>query len=200
MVGGSCQGRYSTPSGFDFSGVRPMQSGDSFRHIHWKSSAKVAGLMVKEFSEELSGRLSIILDNRSAGGRDLCDFAARAAGSLAFASLDAGHHVEMVDPSRAETLVVSPFSTGDTLLEFIARAEVAANYDLRLKTMGILDKISGRSSVVIVATAADGLIGTVEYLLSQNRKVSLYVPEIMNESSLPSNIKVHRYAGNNIFQ
>ncbi|MFA6290918.1 MAG: DUF58 domain-containing protein [Victivallales bacterium] len=200
MVGGGCQGKYSSPSGFDFSGVRPMQSGDSFRHIHWKSSAKGAGIMIKEFSEELSGRLTIILDNRPAAGLGLCDLAARAAGSLAFAALDAGHHVELVDPSRADTLVVPPFSTGDALLEFIARTDVSDNYDLLLKTREIRDKISSRSSVVIVAVSADGLRESVEYLLSQNRKVSLYVPETMKESSLPANIKVHRYAGNNIFQ
>lgn len=200
MVGGSCSDKHISSSGFDFSGVRPMQSGDSFRHIHWKSSAKGAGIMIKEFGEELSGRLTIIIDNRSAAGRDLCDVAARAAGSLAFASLDAGHHVEMVDPSRAETLVVPPFSTGDALLEFIARTDVSDNYVLPSKIIEIEGKISSRSSVVIVAVCADGLRESVEYLLSQNRKVSLYVPEAMDGSSLPANIKVHKYAGNNIFQ
>ncbi len=200
MVGGSCQDRHSSPSGFDFSGVRPMQSGDSFRHIHWKSSAKGAGMMIKEFSEELSGRLTIILDNRLSAGMELCDIAARAAGSLAFASLDAGHHVEIADPSRDETLLVPPFSTGDALLEFIARTEPSPDFRLVDKVKNILEKISSRSSVIIVAVKPEGLNEAIEYLLSQNRKVSLYVPETMKEDALPSNIKVHKYARNNIYQ
>ncbi|HBC88334.1 MAG TPA: hypothetical protein DCZ94_15385 [Lentisphaeria bacterium] len=200
MVGGSCSDRHTSPSGFDFSGVRPMQSGDSFRHIHWKSSAKGTGIMIKEFSEELSGRLTIILDNRASAGMELCDIAARAAGSLAFSSLDAGHHVEMVDPSRADTLVVPPFSTGDALLEFIARTELSADFNLLEKIKDILGKISSRSSVVIVAVKREGLDEAVEYLLSQNRKVSLYIPETMKEDSFPANIKVHKYARNTIYQ
>ncbi len=200
MVGGSCQDKHSSPSGFDFSGVRPMQSGDSFRHIHWKSSAKGTGIMIKEFSEELSGRLTIFLDSRASAGMELCDMAARAAGSIAFSSLDAGHHVEIVDPSREDSLVVPPFSTGDALLEFIARTRPSDDFNPTDKMKDVLKKISSRSAVVIVAVRHEGLNEAVEFLLSQNRKVSLYVPDSMNGDLLPANIKVYKYAKNTIYQ
>lgn len=50
--------------GTDFLGVREYRSGDSYRHIHWKKSAKSQSLHVKTVS--LPQRLSMIvfLDNR----------------------------------------------------------------------------------------------------------------------------------------
>ncbi len=200
MVGGSCQDKHISASGFDFSGVRPMQSGDSFRHIHWKSSSKGAGIMVKEFSEELSGRVTIILDSRISAGMEICDAAARAAGSLAFSSLDTGHHVEIVDPSRDDTLVVPPFSTGDALLEFIARTEPSEDFNLADRMKKILEKISSRSSVAIVAVRPEGLDEAVSLLFSQNRKVSVYVPKTFKEDAMPVNVKVYKYDRYAIYQ
>ncbi len=46
----------------DFLGLRDYQSGDDFRSIHWKSSAKLSNLMVKEFEAHQTDQLSLVLD------------------------------------------------------------------------------------------------------------------------------------------
>ncbi|MEW6068584.1 MAG: DUF58 domain-containing protein [Nitrospirota bacterium] len=49
--------------GDEFSMIREFRSGDECRRIHWKSSAKRAKLMVKEYAAEEPRKVSIILDN-----------------------------------------------------------------------------------------------------------------------------------------
>jgi uncharacterized protein (DUF58 family) len=43
--------------------LREYASGDNLHHIHWKSTAKLARLMVREFSAEQRRRFSIVFDN-----------------------------------------------------------------------------------------------------------------------------------------
>ena len=46
----------------DFSSLREYHQGDSLKHIHWRSSAKVGELRVMEYQEERSQRTAVILE------------------------------------------------------------------------------------------------------------------------------------------
>ena len=46
----------------DFSALREYHQGDSLKHIHWRSSAKMGELRVMEYQEERSQRTAIILE------------------------------------------------------------------------------------------------------------------------------------------
>jgi uncharacterized protein (DUF58 family) len=48
--------------GTEIMGVRPFRSGDSPRHIHWRSVARTGQLISKEFADETQPGLSLILD------------------------------------------------------------------------------------------------------------------------------------------
>jgi uncharacterized protein (DUF58 family) len=48
--------------GYEVIGVRPFRSGDSARHIHWRSVARTGELMTKEFAEEAQPGLTLMLD------------------------------------------------------------------------------------------------------------------------------------------
>lgn len=50
----------------EFVGVREYRSGDSRRHVHWRATARVGRLIVKEFAEETQPGLTIALDLRAA--------------------------------------------------------------------------------------------------------------------------------------
>ncbi len=43
--------------------LREYASGDNLHHIHWKSTAKLGRLMVREFAAEQRRRFSIVFDN-----------------------------------------------------------------------------------------------------------------------------------------
>jgi len=44
-----------------FHAIRPYASGDSRRHIHWKSTAKTGTLMVRQYEESRRSRMAIVL-------------------------------------------------------------------------------------------------------------------------------------------
>ena len=48
--------------GVDLHGIREYVAGDSSGRIHWKSSAKLAKLMTKEFHDDQRKRISVVLD------------------------------------------------------------------------------------------------------------------------------------------
>ena len=127
MVGGKYKGGRRSNSGSQFSGVRPAQPGDPLKHIHWKSSSKGQGLMTKSFDEELSGRVAFIMDCGQSGDPKILDDCARAAGSLMFAALDEGHHVEWVELAGMNRLIVPPFSDGHEILDTLARIELTGD-------------------------------------------------------------------------
>ncbi|MDX2160980.1 MAG: DUF58 domain-containing protein [bacterium] len=53
--------------GGEILGVRPFRSGDSPRHVHWRSTARTGQLMSKEFADETQPGLTLILDTAFEG-------------------------------------------------------------------------------------------------------------------------------------
>ncbi|MET0304278.1 MAG: DUF58 domain-containing protein, partial [Microbacteriaceae bacterium] len=48
-------------SDMSFHAIRPYVSGDSRRHIHWKSTAKTGRLMVRQYEESRRSRMAIVM-------------------------------------------------------------------------------------------------------------------------------------------
>lgn len=177
MVGGKFKGYRLGTSGASFAGVRPFQHGDPWKQIHWKSSAKGQGLMVKTFDEELSGRISIILDGGASGNGRVLDAAARAAGSLMFAALDEGHHVELIDLDRLELAVFPPFADGQEILDRLARLALTPGTLQADRLRTAVDRLSRRSAVCLVLTEFNAAVSAVlDLLVERHRHVSLYLP------------------------
>jgi uncharacterized protein (DUF58 family) len=177
MVGGKFRGNRQTGAGDQFSGVRPHQAGDSLRQIHWASSAKGLGLMVKVFDEELSGRVAVVLDSGSSGDAQVFDAAVRAAGSLVFAALDAGHHVEWLDLATMEPDLIPPFADGHEILDRLARLSVDPRSLDRERLRGALERLSVKSAVHLVLTQSSSAASdAVAELRRRGRSVSVYLP------------------------
>ncbi len=49
-------------TGPEYLGVREYRQGDSMRHVHWGLTAKHGQVMVREFEQELTRRLAIVVD------------------------------------------------------------------------------------------------------------------------------------------
>ena len=56
--------------GTEIIGVRPYRSGDSPRHIHWRSVARRGRLISKEFAEETQPGITVVLDRYSPNTSD----------------------------------------------------------------------------------------------------------------------------------
>lgn len=183
MVGGKFRGQRQTGTGDQFSGIRPHQAGDSLRQIHWASSAKGQGLMVKTFAEELSGRVAVVLDCGSSGVEQDFEDAVRAAGSLAFAALDAGHHVEWLDLAAAEPELIPPFADGQALLNRLARVPAEPRSLDPSRLASALARLSPKCAVHLVLTQFTPAVREeVMELRQRGRSVSVYLPR--NAASL----------------
>ena len=198
MTGGLFTGKYKSQSGSEFAGVREYNSDDPIRLIHWKSSAKGRGLMVKEFNEELSGRITIVIDctpTPKVDGETMLDRAVRAVGSITLAALDLGHHVDIIPLSECRILKFPPFADGTLLLDMLAGVNEKKNCAIRKNFDAAIDLAAGRSAICFVALKPhQELIQLAEQLLDDRRKVSLYLPTEEKETlNLPDEIKVEWY-------
>ena len=61
--GGEADHGPSRGSGVDPRGIRDYQSGDSLRHVHWRSSARSGRLLVKEFEVGLYADATVFVQN-----------------------------------------------------------------------------------------------------------------------------------------
>lgn len=175
MVGGKFQGNRRASAGASFAGVRPMLAGDPLRNVHWKASSKGQGLMVKTFDEELAGRVAVVLDTSSDG--TALDDAVRAAGSLMFAALDEGHHVEFIVPGEAEAMLIPPFADGHEILERLARIESQPGSVTPDTLSAAVSKVSSRSALCFVCSEIpEGWLAVIERLAEQGRVVDLCLP------------------------
>jgi uncharacterized protein (DUF58 family) len=177
MVGGKFRGQRQAASGDSFSGVREHRPGDSLRQIHWPSSAKGHGLMVKNFDEELSGRVGIILDAGSSGDTTVLDNAIRLAGSLAYSALDEGHHVELINLADLHPELIPPFDDGQGMLDGLAALPTSPNC-LSPESLGqAVDQLSRKTALHFVLTAQPaGVPDFLAELVASGRKVTVYQP------------------------
>lgn len=91
-------------TGMEFYGIREYRSGDSFRHVHWRSSARTGRLYVREFEEQFASRLGVLIDaGERIGAEPKTTFedAVACAASLIVYALEAGHPAQILCDSRA---------------------------------------------------------------------------------------------------
>ena len=77
------------------SGIRDYMPGDSYSRVHWRSTARTGKLMVKEFEQEESAKVWIVLDmeervHRGSGPESSEEYAVTAAASIADKYLQRG--------------------------------------------------------------------------------------------------------------
>jgi uncharacterized protein (DUF58 family) len=205
MVGGKFAGQNRSSSGDRFHGVRPLQPTDPVKLVHWASSAKGMGLMVKEFDEELSGRVALIMDAEPdaapAGDNGdqpelLLDWAARAVASLVLAALDQGHQVEFVELAALEPLSVPPFADGGVVMERLARLTPAPGTltaERLDRAVRALPKKAGLC--LVLTTLPEAVAQRLAYLAFHERRVvSVYLPAVLAAGhGLPPVIRVYAY-------
>jgi len=139
-------------SGMEFFGLREYRSGDSPRHIHWKSSARGAGLFVREYEEHLASRLTVIIDaTESAGNEPLTTFedSASIASSLVMYALDVDHPVQLFSDSVSGRRPL--FEPGKVdALDWLSRIEPDGRRGLERSVTDLLVDIYKRSTNVLI--------------------------------------------------
>jgi len=97
MLGASTTGEKGASA--DFLRIRAYQPGDEVKTIHWRSSAKLGRLMVRELEREETRSATVVLDceeSTNRGREDLFELGVKIAASLAASALDLNMEVKMV--------------------------------------------------------------------------------------------------------
>ena len=131
--------RTITSEDISFHAVREYAPGDAQRHIHWKSTAKVGALMVRQFEETRRSTISLVLDldESSYASEDEFEMAVSVIGSLGVRALRDGRDVRAVVSGEVP--------------EF-ARASVRSLRQLKVTTPRVLlNELAGIASGAAVA-------------------------------------------------
>jgi uncharacterized protein (DUF58 family) len=133
-------------AGIDYYGVREFRSGDSLRHVHWKTTARRGELVVREFERETGTPLVVLVDNRA--GNDshreysaLLDSEARLAASVVHYAHYAGHPV-ILAAYRGESPELYDVPSFREALKWLAALQPSGDSGLEQQAEGLWCELS----------------------------------------------------------
>lgn len=136
--------------------IRNYQSGDEFKRINWKASAKAGQFLTNEYEASLDSGLIIVLNNRLADypmkHRYLeFELAVEASASLAFAAANAGQAVQLAffDKDFKPVSIATNSSNSRGVLDTLARLAAPQEKDSTLITE-LIPKIGFRSTLAYI--------------------------------------------------
>jgi len=138
-------------AGPEFLGVREYRPGDSMRHVHWPSTARTGAVMVREFEEELTRRIAIVVDAVADHGEAWTplDAACSAAASIALAAAADGQGARLLVPD-AHGVEVAAHEDGHPLLRRLGLL-TASGRTLADAAPELADALRGAGTVVVIA-------------------------------------------------
>lgn len=94
--------RARTGAGQEYMGVREYRPGDPQRAVHWRSTARVGQLVVREFEEEVQSRVTLLIAGADTGDPpdSAFEMLVGAAASIAIYALNTGHPVDLLRPAE----------------------------------------------------------------------------------------------------
>lgn len=179
------------PSGYDVHSVREHQQGESLRHVHWRTTAKRARLMVKELEDAPRDEMAVVLDAEAGNGAgESFDVQVRVAGSIVLAHTRRSRRAVLVVNSAVTRIVPAGSSEGDRhrLLEVLAAAEPEGRSPVEAL---LADEgspvVRALELVVVTARLTPGLIhGLVQRSLADRHASLVYVDAASFGRGLPA--------------
>jgi uncharacterized protein (DUF58 family) len=160
----SMEGRLDagTHGNLTFHALREYVIGDDLRHVHWRTSAKVGDLMVRENIDTSLPRLLVLLDDRAeAHTEESFESAIEAAASIAAAAIREGLHVEL-RPLSGGGLGGSQSVT--PMLDLLAEAQLRVEVDVRLASERFRHQRLGDTLIFLTGANAGELLAPVAAL------------------------------------
>jgi len=162
------------------SGVREYVPGDSLNRIHWRSTAHLGKLVVKEFDIDLSEKIWIILDlnkesHCGSGLESTEEYGVIIAASIVKKYIDSGLHVGLV--AQGDKYYFYPARQGELhmwrIMEALAVCKAKGRIPLQRVLTGAGQQMSGNSvAIVITCGAQQEVAGSIISLKKQGFQVA----------------------------
>lgn len=161
--------------GIEPRGVREFVPGDSLRHVHWRSTARVGTLQVKEFETGFNTRLSIVMQltegtEAGEGAATTLEAMCGHAVYLADVMLQRGSVVDLpnLEPPRAETS-----ASATHRIREINDALAVARSNRQTRFAGELEQIdrtlpNGSTVIVMVTAAEEGVSAAIRRIAARS--------------------------------
>ncbi len=172
-------------------GVRNYQSGDSLKHIHWKTSARTGQLVTKVFEPTTSVDMGVFLDVRTTTPPmwgtmpHLTELGIVTAASICYYANNAGYRCGLyINEWRykiGEAVTIPPGLSAAQLpamLENLARIDPAPNEAMPIGTLVLRESPHlpwGSTVAVVTATPTEGLVSALHKVKRAGRVVALIV-------------------------
>ncbi|HEU5160096.1 MAG TPA: DUF58 domain-containing protein [Streptosporangiaceae bacterium] len=143
--------------GTAFASLREYEAGDDPRLIHWRSTARLGSLVVREHADTTDPTTAIVVDTRTdALDADTFEAAVEMAASVAVASLRVGHEVTLHAPGEDRRAVAT--AGGHEILDRLAA--LGQIDDAEPSTLvRVAEQAKEGGSLVVVTGAETGLVG-----------------------------------------
>lgn len=163
-----------SPSDVAFHTLREYVPGDDLRHIHWKTTARVGTLMVRQFVDTRRSLLAVLITTDAVGyaSDDEFELAVSMAASIGVRSVRDGQTVRVIAGSE-EIPARTPVSMLDAMSGIVFDAGAGALGD----AVSVGNRIAADASLVVVATGSatppDELRSTIARLKSDGQVLVL---------------------------
>jgi len=173
---------YITPNA---AGVRDYVPGDSFRRIHWPSTARVGKLMVKEFDLERGSEIWILLDMQrqvqaGAGEESTEEYGVTLAASIAKKYLLANHLVGFISQAERPYLIQMERAGGQLYRILESLAVIKAQGVAPLSELMLNESVRfGRNTSLVIITPSTEMtwVATVQRLTQRGVKACVILVE-----------------------
>ena len=155
--------RARTGAGQEYLGVREYRPGDPPRSVHWRSTARVGRLVVREYEEEVQTRVTLVLAGRDTGTPPDSPFEAlvSATASIAMYAIVTGHPVDILQPLPDGSIDHVADPDRFEVLDWLAGATPvdASHAPLVIKA---LSRVGRRGTVVLLSPTTGAAIAGLE--------------------------------------
>jgi uncharacterized protein (DUF58 family) len=169
-------------SGGEISRVREYANGDSLSHIHWRSTAHTGQLMVKDFNQDRTRNVWVVLDMmKGAGGRagESVEHRVTVAASLARYYIERGYPVGLIaEGDSPQVFLPRPGEKHYWCMMAalaIIKAEGRASVDALIERERKRFK-SGSLVLVVTAAATGRLLSEMQQVNSKGASALLAIP------------------------
>lgn len=147
--------RAHTGAGEEYLGVRDYRPGDPRRFVHWRSSARAGHLVVREYEQETSSRVGLLLSGVAHGEPPDTSFEmlVRATASVGLYALSTGHPVEVACAAGEEGIRRISSPGRHELLDWLAEVQ-PVDAPLAPLVTETIASIGRRGTVVVFAPSA----------------------------------------------
>jgi uncharacterized protein (DUF58 family) len=150
-----------------FHTLREYVVGDDLRHVHWKSSARLGTLMVREHVDTSLPLVTLVLDTSAEsyqGSPELFEEAVEAAASVAVAATDGRFPVRLLTPGGQGATGRGMAPDAVELLDCLAAVQLGPEASIQELVHGLASERRGDVLVVITGVPASSQLDSIAAL------------------------------------